>query len=128
TVYAVASNTGITKSTDGGVSWSAANTGLHMTLTPTGSYPNVSVLAIDPQNTSTLYAATNSCCPTVAGVLKSTDGGASWTPTGSGLPSTPGGFFPVRSLAIDPQNSGTVYAGTALGIYKSSDGGGSWSE
>src|SRR5947209_3234014 len=35
-----------------------------------------------------------------------------------------GGF--VYSLAVDPQNSGTVYAGTGAGIFKSQDGGASW--
>src|SRR5271165_5571137 len=33
----------------------------------------------------------------------------------------------VRSLAVDPHNSSTVYAGTAGGIFKSQDRGASWS-
>src|SRR5947209_7335316 len=33
----------------------------------------------------------------------------------------------VHSLAIDPKNSRTVYAGTAVGIFKSQDQGASWS-
>ena len=32
----------------------------------------------------------------------------------------------VLSLAIDPSNSATIYAGTAAGVFKSTDAGGSW--
>jgi photosystem II stability/assembly factor-like uncharacterized protein len=35
-------------------------------------------LAVDPRNPSTLYAGTGG-----AGVFKSTDGGATWQPTGA---------------------------------------------
>ena len=49
TVYDVA-NGSVFKSTDGGASWSAANSGL-TTL-------SVNTLAIDPQNPSKVYAGT----------------------------------------------------------------------
>jgi len=54
---------GVFKSTDGGTSWSPANTGL----------PNTSIftLAIDPTTSTTLYAGMRS------GVFKSVDGGGS---------------------------------------------------
>lgn len=56
------------------------------------------------------------------GVFKSTDGGANWTLSSSGLTRS----F-VGSLAIDPANPSTLYAGTAAGVFKSIDAGGSWS-
>src|SRR5438876_10730997 len=34
---------------------------------------------------------------------------------------------PVTAIAIDPQNSGTVYAATGAGLFKSGDSGASWS-
>src|SRR5215469_14991354 len=72
-------------------------------------------LAIDPQNPSTLYAATSQT------VFKSTDEGASWSTADSGLPGTAG------ALVIDPQNPTTVYAVMGLaGVFKSMDGGASW--
>jgi hypothetical protein len=62
-----------------------------------------------------------------AGVLKSTDGGGSWSAINNGLPGTlfqSGGG--VYALAIDPSPPTTIYAATANdGVFKSTDGGGS---
>ena len=107
----------VSKSTDGGVTWVNARVA-------TG----VSTLAIDPQDQDTVYAATYS-----SGVLKSTNGGASWSSVNSGLPFNKASdgssyLYWVRALVVDPQNSNTVYAGTAGGgVFKSTDGGASWS-
>ncbi len=61
------------KTTDGGGSWSAVNTGLPATV--------VSRLAVDATTSpSTVYASTDH------GVFKTTDGGASWSPANTGLP------------------------------------------
>ena len=80
---------------------------------------DVRALAIDPQNSSTVYVASQG-----AGIFKSTDGGASWSSANSGLTTT---YFDV--LAIDPQNPSTLYAGgDGIGLFfKSTDGGTSWS-
>jgi hypothetical protein len=88
--------------------WSAINSGL--------TNKQVITLAIDPTNTSTLYAGTE------GGVFKSTDWGGSWSAINSGLTNTH-----VWALAIDPTNTSTLYAGTEGGAFKSIDGGGSWS-
>jgi hypothetical protein len=129
TLYVGTSNAGVIKSTDGGASWNAASAGL--LFTSDGGYVGVYLLAIDPLNTRTLYAATNGCCsPSLFGLFKSTDGGASWSQAGSaGWPLAAANnplLLTATALAIDPRNSGTVYAGTGAGIYKSSDGGASW--
>jgi photosystem II stability/assembly factor-like uncharacterized protein len=112
-VYAGSSiNGGVRKSSDGGASWTAINTGL--TAQP------INAIAIDPQNTSTLYTGSN-------GVYKSTDGGATWNGINSGLPVLPSGdYATVNALALDPQTPGSVYAGTASGLFQTSDGGTSW--
>jgi photosystem II stability/assembly factor-like uncharacterized protein len=57
------------------------------------------------------------------GVLRSSDGGESWTPAGSGL-----GARSVVALAVDPSARQTVYAGADDGLYKSTDGGATWSK
>ena len=95
TVYAGAHGGGVFKSTNGGSSWTAINSGL----------PDTSVysLVIAPSSPQTVYAGTNG-----GGVFKSTNGGSSWTAINSGLPQT---TF-VWSLAIDPSSPQTVYAGT----------------
>jgi photosystem II stability/assembly factor-like uncharacterized protein len=145
---------GVFKSTDGGTTWVAANTGIQSRITV--------ALTIDPQTPSTLYALAavfpNSCC--IGRVYKTTDGGSSWAllsdvdtsaivvdpqmPTtlyasvGNGVrKSSDGGTTWTdasggltqgpRTLAADPFTSGVVYAGTvSAGVFKTTDGGGSW--
>src|SRR4029077_18075174 len=96
---------GVFKSSDGGGSWTAANTGL------TDMF--VTSLAIDPITTRILYAGT------FGGVFKSVDGGANWIAAAPGPTS-------LSVLVIDPATTATVYAGTAYGgAFKSGNGGGS---
>jgi len=98
------------KSTNGGGSWSAVNTGL------TDTYGRA--LAIDPTTPATLYAGTE------GGVFKSTDGGGNWSAVNTGLPL----YTSFYTLAIDPTTPATLYAGTSGGgVFKSTNGGGSWS-
>ena len=91
TVYA-ATASGLFKSTDGGASWRNLIA------------INVYSVAINPRKPSTVYAGTDD------GVAKSTDGGDSWTPI-------PGGPGRIRLLALDPQESDTVYAGGPGGLF-----------
>jgi len=79
---------------------------------------DIRALAIDPAHPATLYAGTSG-----SGVLKSTDGGESWTPANVGLASPD-----VGALALDPSNPAALYAGTSGGqVFRSADGGLSWS-
>jgi photosystem II stability/assembly factor-like uncharacterized protein len=126
TLYVVAES-GVHKSTDSGVHWSPANTGLDMII---------DALAIDPLTTSTLYAVGNGY---LGGVYKSTNGGGNWTDASSGLYSSTGLPHAYgRSLAIHPTTPSTLYVGlwdnfsqgqTVIGggIYKSTDSAGNWS-
>ena len=91
TVY-VATQEGVFNSTNGGTSWSAANSGLAAT--------GADLLAIDPQNWGTLYTASS------LRLFKTTDQGKNWSAGGAGAPGW------VASLAVDPQNASTLYAGT----------------
>jgi hypothetical protein len=90
TLYAVASTwdpqwwywtpvpdaSGVLKSTDAGATFSPVNSGLTDRLRALGLDDYVRALSIDPKTPATLYAGTS------GGVLKSTDGGASWCLTG----------------------------------------------
>jgi photosystem II stability/assembly factor-like uncharacterized protein len=102
TVYA-GTRSGVWKTTDGGASWSEADSGI----------PNTSVrqLAIDVlASPPALYCQTN-----YGGGFKSIDGGASWQAlTGAG-----GG----NSIALDPTTSGVVYLGELGGVSLTRDGG-----
>src|SRR5205823_8149808 len=48
-------------------------------------------------------------------------GGATWAPSGSGIPDVP-----VNALIVDPNDSDALYAGTDIGVFRSGDGGGTW--
>ena len=116
TLYS-ATNSGISKTTNGGKSWNPTlNSGL-----PTLSVSNI---VIDMQHPSTLYASAT------VGIFKSTDAGASWNSASSGLPVYgPGTYGYVSALAISPQDPNTLYAGLLSdtpGVFKSTDGGANW--
>ena len=57
------------------------------------------------------------------GVFLSRDGGRTWSPTGIGV----GGLVLVQSLAFDPADGRTIYAGTYRQAFRTRDGGRSWS-
>jgi len=120
TVYAATHLNGppkIRKSIDGGATWSVTALDRHMVYS----------LAIDPEVPTTLYAGACSLDSNRCGVVKSLDGGDSWTDIPDGIPAED-----VRALAIDPQTPSTIYAGVSnlgyegFGVFKSTDGGGSW--
>jgi len=111
TLGAPTSQSNIFKSNDGGATWAATGSGAR----------NLGALAIDPKNTSTLYAAA------VTGVYKSVDGAATWSPTSlvTGAPNVV--VDPVAGqVLVDPVTPTTVYAGTAYGVMKTTDGGLTW--
>ena len=76
-------------------------------------------IAVDPGDSQNLYAITGNM-----GVLKSADGGATWSLSNAGLRS-----FTHRALAADTQNPGVVYVGGwGGGVSRSEDRGATWSE
>lgn len=82
---------------------------------------SILVLAVDPQNPSTLYAGTES------GIYKSTDGGNSWLDSTNNLLTYYGDIPSVTALVIHPTSSNTIYLGSnSGGVFKSIDGGRSW--
>src|SRR2546427_393500 len=100
------------KTTDGGRSWRAANTGLPNT--------EITAISINPHTPTTIYVG-------VAGgqTFKSIDGGGTWS--GPGV--TVSGVYPALSIArvaFDPQTQTTIYAAGGNSIVKSTDGGSTW--
>ena len=84
----------------------------------------IHVIVVDPTDSNIVYAAAET-----AGVLKTTDNGATWTAMTTGLtPIVVGGqsTFSVTDLAIDPVSPTTLYLAAASGAYKSVDGGETW--
>lgn len=89
---------------------------------------NLTVLAFAPGASGVVYAAT-----AAGSVLRSADGGATWSlattglPVMAGLPAASGLAYPaIFSLAIDPVDPQVVYVGNADGVWKTVDGGGLW--
>jgi hypothetical protein len=111
---------GAFSSSDGGASWGALSNSFPFTT-------SVNALALDPLNSSVIYAGTDD-----RGLYKSTNGGSSWIAINNGIPDFtsqgfPGLYTPVRDLEIDRNNPMTLFAGTYLkGLFKSTDGGSSW--
>ncbi|MDQ6739973.1 MAG: hypothetical protein M3021_06320, partial [Actinomycetota bacterium] len=98
----------------------------------------VGTLTIDPRN-HYVYAGTGdltfgSFSFGSAGILKSTDQGATWQVKGADVFSMPypepPGHFPqynsIGGVVIDPHNSNNLAAGTKTGLYFSYDGGDNW--
>lgn len=72
---------------------------------------------------STVFVSSINSTAAAVHVVKSTDGGTTWTRSDSGLPAVG-----VHRLLADPRDTSgrTLYAATLLGVYNSSDGGASW--
>jgi len=122
----------VLKSADGGINWVSAANGL-----PSDS--SVLSLLIDPANPQTLYAGTGAGgienflwhgTLGTGGVYRSTDGGATWAPFGTGIPTegipcNPQGtcVTNIYALAID---SGTLYAASDPGLFSLAAGQTNW--
>ena len=119
TVYIGAAEGGVWKTKDGGITWTPL----------TDSQPSLAMGAIvlDPTNPDIVYAGTGEENFAVdnyygAGILKSTDGGATWT-------NVVGPFLrrTISALAIHPSNGQILLAATdAQGVFRSTDGGATW--
>lgn len=110
---------GLWSSTNGGVSWT--------TNTDQLGVIGCSDLAIDPTNTQIMYLATgdgDAGDTRSIGVLKSTNGGGTWTSTG--LTNSVTNYFLIRKLLINPNNTQIVLAATNSGIYRTTNGGTNW--
>ncbi|MBL8115614.1 MAG: hypothetical protein JNK60_22220, partial [Acidobacteria bacterium] len=75
-------------------------------------------IAADPRDPAVLYAAARE-----EGILKSTDGGDSWTRTSLGLT-----LQSTLVIVVDPVTTANVYVGTWQGVHKSTDAGASWTK
>jgi photosystem II stability/assembly factor-like uncharacterized protein len=120
-VYAGSVSGGVFKSTNAGTSWF-----------PTNDFADnlsISSIAIDPTNTSIIYAGTgegffNLDAVRGAGMLKSTNGGSTWTLqtsfTGASFP------YYINDIYLRPDSALVLYAATNTGLFKTTNGGTSW--
>ncbi len=118
---------GLLRSEDGGATWTTLDPPLFSTPWGQGDISIDGIVLLRGSGTGasrTLLLATN------RGVIRSTDGGATWT-----NPLTTGWFYPTTGLVVDPTDSSVAYAAVedvyqsdskATGIFKSTDAGATW--
>ncbi len=104
---ATGGNTGLIKSTDGGKTWQHVSN----VLEPPVDFHAMAVSKSDPN----LILGFDSGA---RGLFKTTDAGKTWETL------QPPEY--ISALAIAPNDSNTIFAGTANGIFKSTDGGKTW--
>ncbi len=126
-VYVGGAQGGVWKTTDGGTTW-----------TPLGDAQcslAIGSITIDPVNPNIVYVGTGEenfsgdsyygC-----GVLRTTDGGATWSTLGQNVFQTATGGARIAKILVDPATAGTtaatLYAATSFGLYKSINGGTTW--
>lgn len=110
---------GLFRSVDAGLTWTFAS--------PELQNRTIHELVAHPRHPSTLWIAATSFYSGAGageGILKSTDGGATWRFASRGLRAVR-----VEALAFDPVTPGTVWAGSySSGIWRSPDRGATWEE
>jgi len=120
--YWVGGPGGLFKSTDAGVTWRALS----------DRFPVVSVssIAVHPTNPDIVYVGTgdfDGAAPYGCGLMKTTNGGLSWTNMlGGGI-----GTAAISAIVIDPDNPNIVNICTGRGgsrgfVYRSTNGGANW--
>ncbi|MDD5363425.1 MAG: T9SS type A sorting domain-containing protein [Ignavibacteria bacterium] len=116
-------DSGVYKSTNGGLNWAPANNGM--------IYNKVQCLAISASNPNIIFAGTDSLGGwTNSGIYKSTDAGANWTLVSADIYDTKG----IQAIVVHPTNPNIVVCGvfnalaaSVVGIWKSTNGGINWS-
>lgn len=121
TLFACAPAGGLWKSTDQGNSWS--------TLTESLEHIGTTDVLIDPTNPQIIYLATGDgdAGDTYSlGVLKSTDGGATWAATG--LNWSYSQARRISKLIMHPTDNDILWAATSNGVFMTTDAGLNWSQ
>jgi len=148
-LYLGSAGGGVWKSIDRGVHWQPM-TDQEISLGIGSSH----AIAVDPNHANTIYAGTSDFAQLdqslprprdlaqSRGILKSTDGGASWIRLGSGIPTGNSGkaasLFKgvnINTIIVDPANSNVLYLAAGRGndpnyggVFCSVDGGLNWTK
>lgn len=120
-IFVGAPSGGFWKTTDSGLIWTTTTDDLPVL--------GVSSIAIDPLHPDTIYIASGDgdAGDTYSlGVMKSTDGGDTWTSTG--LDWSNYTSRRISKILINPNNTNIILAATSDGIYKSVNGGDDWTK
>lgn len=133
----------ILKSTDGGGTWRivfdhpVAGWGSGCTTGPRDCHDGFRSIVYAPISPSIVYAGMSAERRTIGGffsparasygMYKSVNGGESWAPISTGLPTATTALLNIHDVAVDPTDPNIAYAGTwKNGLYKTTNGGLSW--
>ncbi|MBI3194602.1 MAG: choice-of-anchor D domain-containing protein [Ignavibacteriae bacterium] len=119
-IFAGSASGGLWKTTNGGTTWTTNTDAL-------GSL-GVTAIVFDPNDANIMYMATGDADAGDTysiGVLKSVDGGTTWSTTG--LNYSTSSTATIRALVAHPTNSNILLASTSNGIYKTTNAGANWS-
>ena len=127
-IFAGGAQGGVWRTEDAGVSWRP--------LTDHECSLAMGALALDPVDPDIVYAGTGEQHFSAdsyygCGILRSSDGGESWTRLGEGVLTGPMGGTTISRVVIDSATAGTldattVYAATEGGLFISTDSGAGW--
>jgi photosystem II stability/assembly factor-like uncharacterized protein len=107
---------GVYRTVDRASRWEKINNGLVAPEIRSSSRAlGVTVLAVDPFASETVYAAT------LNGLYRSTTGGQDWSRIAQSLPDQM-----ISALVLDRAQAGVLYVASRQGVHKSTDGGASW--
>lgn len=133
-MYATDTNSGISKSIDGGKTWFPLNEGINLTRGTSNDLVPVFCATIDPNNPSIIWIGLQD----FGAVFRSDNGGQTWERRTNGIIEERN--FTVRGISVQPGDSNIIYVageiqtgkqGRAFDIvkgivYKSMDGGSNW--
>lgn len=116
-MYVSTADGGVWKSTDGGATFTP--------LSDSWQYLWTSGIAVDPTNSDVVYAGTgdfDGFTPiTNMGVMKTTDGGATWTKVNNNF-----GDVAIKGIVVDPDDHNRITAAGGNGDYSWKNGGQIW--
>ena len=131
TIFNAAANAtnGIYKTTDGGANWFPIINGI-------GAIKNFLALAMSPADPNTIYAGSSFDPTTSTGpsaIYKSTDAGANWVLSSTGLPTATTDINPIRTIQVSSANPNVVIATLFMntvngGFYLSTNAGANWTK
>jgi len=137
-MYAGTAPTAVYRSDDGGDTWRRLANAKQPARIEMGFDTRVIRMAIDPTRPDEIYAGLE-----VGGVMRSPDGGESWSDCSSdllrlatlpGLKSKIGsedeseGMLDTHALAVSPAAPGTVFLAVRMGLFRSGDRGTTWND
>lgn len=133
-MYVTDTNSGISKSLDGGYSWFPINEGINIKRGNSNDLVPVFCVTIDPNNPDTIWIGLQD----FGAVFRSDNGGLTWEQRTNGI--TEDRSFTVRGISVQPGDSNIVYVAGEIQtgkqgnqfdivkgvVYKSMDGGNTW--